>query len=247
MQKLFFMLIVLSLSTLNGSVFLSETEIKQIYKTYVKPNDTNEYGNRYISLPLEKNIRKWKWEGKDFPRVIALLEFERFVKEYNLTSKKGLAFNEIDPEWEILPHQEIVSIQYKDNPEIYDLHIINLDEKNFDFVMVNQTIEHIYDPITCLKNICKHMKKGGILYFNVPAMSVPHEVPFHFYTGITPTGVGALVRAAGFKILSIGQWGNLEYINKLLRTHGWYDYRHFKKFENQMDNPVITWVFAQKD
>ena len=58
------------------------------------------------------------------------------------------------------------------------------------------------------------MRKGGILYFSVPANNIPHETPFHYYTGITPTGAGAMVRAAGFKILSIGQWGNFGYIKK---------------------------------
>lgn len=254
MRKLFFscfILIKLALlfipTGLKSNIYLKETDIVEIYEKYVKPNSTGEYANRYVPLPLEKNIRNWKWEGKDFPRVIALLEFEKFVNEHNLASNKGLALNGIDPEWEILPHQEITSINYVDNPKLYDLHIMDLLDKDFDFVMVNQTLEHVYDPIRCLKNVYTHMRKGGILYFGVPANNIPHETPFHFYTGITPTGAGAIVRAAGFKILSIGQWGNFEYLRKIFTTHSWPDYRALKNRVNDSKCPVITWVFARKE
>ena len=111
MRKLFFscfILIKLALlfipTGLKSNICLKETDIVAIYEKYVKPNSTGEYANRYVPLPLEKNIRNWKWEGKDFPRVIALLEFEKFINGHNLASNKGLALNGIDPEWEIFPH-----------------------------------------------------------------------------------------------------------------------------------------------
>ena len=71
--------------------------------------------------------------------------------------------------------------------------------------MLNQTLEHLYDPILCLNNVFNHMRTGGILYANVPAVNIPHLTPFHYYTGYTATGLGAVVKSAGFEILKIGQ------------------------------------------
>lgn len=230
-----------------GKIQLSDTDINEIYDTFVKPNYTEEYKKRYVPMPLHKNKLLWRWEGKDLPRVFALLEFERFVVEHNIHCNKGLAINGLDPEWNYLPCKRIVQIEYEKNPEKYDLHKLNLPEKDFDFVMVNQTLEHVYDPIKCLENIYKYMADGGILYLNVPANNIPHGTPFHHYTGFTPVGLGAMVKSAGFKILSIGQWGNLEFLKKMFETNAWPDYREFNNPGlNDMNCPCITWIFAIK-
>lgn len=232
----------------NAKIHLSDADINEIYTTFVKPNYNDEYKMRYVPLPLHKNnLSSYPWEGKDLPRVFALLEFERFIVMHQIRCNKGLAINGLDPEWNYLPYKNVVQTQYLDNPEKYDLHVLNLDEKDFDFVMVNQTLEHVWDPIRCLEKLYDHMVKGGILYLNVPANNIPHSTPWHYYTGFTPVGLGALVRAAGFKILSIGQWGNVEYLKKMFDTNSWPDYRQFKNpGVNDIDCPCITWIFAIK-
>lgn len=226
---------------------ITSGDIQEIYKTHIKSHDTEEYKLRYVPLPLEKNILPWKWEGKDSPRVIALLEFERFVKESRFESQKGLALNGLDPEWYYLTTKEVVRVDYEEKTEKYDLHTLSLTEKGFDFVIVNQTLEHVYNPILCLKNISDHMAQGGILYLNVPVNSIPHSTPFHHYTGITPVGLGLIAKAAGFEILSIGQWENLEYLVKMHTSKGWPDYRELSNPGfNDIDRPVIAWIFARK-
>jgi len=232
----------------NGSIKITDQEILRIYNAFIKINHTDEYKLRYVPLPMHKNNLPWKWEGKDFPRIISLLEFERFVKSNNISSEKGLAINGLsDPEWYYLPTQILVDINYEKDPNKFDLQTLDLKEKDFDFVMANQTLEHVYDPVLCLKNIYKHMSPGGILYFNVPTNGIPHSTPFHHFTGFTPAGVGTIVKAAGFKILSIGQWGNLEYLKKLFETNSWIDYQALKNPGiNDFKCPIITWIFAIK-
>jgi len=223
-------------------------DIHEIYNTCIKSNMNDEYKFRYSNLPLEKNNDFWPWKDKDLPRVIALLEFEKFVKENNISYQKGLAINGIDPEWHHLPSKEITHISYETDPIKYDLHSLNLPDKDYDFVMVNQTLEHVYDPIRCLENIYKHMSTGGILYFNVPSNTIPHDTPIHYYTGYTPVGLGVLVKLAGFKILSIGQWGNSEYLKMMHGTNSWPDYLQFAyPAVNDLEHcPVISWIFAIK-
>lgn len=237
---------VLKLSS--STIKLSENDIYEIYVKYVKPNMNQEYMHRYVPLPLHKNNIPWKWENKDVGRVISLLEFERFVLENKLSCNKGLAINGADPEWYYLPYKKRIIINYEENPEKYDLHILDLPEKDFDFVIVNQTLEHLYNPIRCLKNIYKHMSVGGILYFNVPSINILHNTPFHYYTGFTPVGIGAIVKLAGFRILSIGQWGNLDLIKKIFESNSWPDYRATETPGlNNAGYPYIVWVFAEKE
>lgn len=113
--------------------------------------------------------------------------------------------------------------------------------------MLNQVLEHTYDPIRCLKNLYPYMREGGIIYINVPVVNLPHDTPWHYYTGYTPTGLRAIVQAAGFEILAIGQWGNLEYIDRMFKTRSWPDYRALKNPGlNEIEHPVITWIFAAK-
>jgi SAM-dependent methyltransferase len=247
MQKKLFLFLLCSISTL-ASDALTSSDIQEIYEKYVLVNYTEEYRTRYYPLPMYKNKGPWKWEGKDFPRVIAVLEFERFVLEKGLSSKKGLAINGVDPEWDFLPHKTIQHICYDDDPDLYDLHTLEMEEKDYDFILLNQTLEHLYDPIRCLKNIYRHMRKGGIIYINVPANSIPHSTPYHYYTGYTPVGLGAVLVTAGFKILSIGQWGNLEYLKAMQSTYKWPDYRRFLQPNyNDISHPIITWIFAVKN
>ena len=230
---------------------LTPQDIESIYSNHVTVNYTDEYKVRYHPLPIERNNRKWRWEGKDFPRVISLFEFDRYVYKYDFKIDNLLLFNGVgDPEMEYLEGRvkSVHDYNYIDNKTKYDLHQLDLDRRDFDFVMFNQTLEHVYNPYLVLKNVYDHMKSGGYLYTNVPACNVPHSEPVHFFTGYTPMGLAATAFQAGFKILEIGQWGSEGYLHALFsRNPGWADYRQFNNPGlNEMQNPVITWGLFKK-
>jgi SAM-dependent methyltransferase len=221
-------------------------KIVELYETHILPCYTEEYKNRYVPLPGHKNNKKWRWEGKDFPRVIALLELERYIEKYNFNIDKLLSINGAeDPEIEYLAGRvkTIFVSDYDVDPIRGDLHSLD-----FDFVMLNQTLEHVYNPHQCLTNLKEHMKVGGYLYLNVPACNAPHSEPFHYFMGYTPMGIAAIAYQVGFKILEIGQWGNEEYLVKLwTRQPGWSDYTQLSNPGlNEKQNPVITWGLFQK-
>jgi hypothetical protein len=225
---------------------LSKEQIYNIYEKYVAVNYTKEYCNRYVPMPYELNNKTWKWKGKDFPRVIAMLEFGGYMSticefENVLTFDGGL-----DPELMFFDYLWLTNLQYGITPD-YDLHTLNLPKKDYDFAMCNQTLEHLYDPILCLKNIYNHLKVGGMFYANVPVNNIPHSTPYHFYTGITPVGLGCMVTLAGFNIVRIGQWGNREYLMKSYESL-WPDYTYSDNpGKNEIDCPIITWVLTIKN
>lgn len=231
---------------------INPKKIEEIYNQFIRINYTEEYKNRYVPLPTYKNNKSWKWEGKDFPRVIALLEFERYIEKYNFQIEKLLVLNGIvEPEVEFLGNRvkERHNIDYDEDNIVGDLHTLNLSTKDYDFILCNQTFEHIYNPQQCLVNIKNHLRTNGYLYINVPSCSIPHSDPFHYFTGYTPMGLAAVAHQAGFKILEIGQWGNLEYMIKMwTRNPGWSDYTQLSNPGlNEVQNPVITWGLFQKE
>ena len=226
--------------------YLNNSDVMRIYRDHILSNTMDAY--KYVPLPLHKNIKNWKWENKDFPRVIALLEFEEFLQQNNLSFEKVLCFNgDSDPEFEYLEYSDKHVIHYESDPVNNDLHNLNLPQSDYDFCMLNQTLEHLYDPIRCLKKIHDHLRPGGIFYANLPVINIPHMTPYHHYSGFTPTGLGCVAEAAGFEIMSIGAWGNKEYTTKLFEDLEWPSY-------NTMINPglndpryaVVTWVFGRK-
>lgn len=210
------------------------------------------YSQKYNILPLGRNNRKWTWEEKDYPRVQSLLHFEDIINYLGgkIKLEKLLTFNgKDDPEVEILAPSEHLDINYEDDPAHHDLHTLELLpelEGHFDIIMINQTLEHVYDPILCLKNVRKYLKTDGLLYINVPSNNIPHGEPHHFYTGFTPIGVGALLEASGYEIGSMGYWGSQHYINFLFAHNTWPDYTQLPVMHNDKKCPCISWAFGVK-
>lgn len=228
-------------------MYLSNNDICQIYDQFVKPKQQDEYLTRYSNLPVHLNTKSWRWENKDFPRVISLLEFERFSKETSLSFEKVLSFNgRSDPEYDFITYSQLKNYNYLDDTTKYDLHTFDLEEKDFDFFMCNQTLEHVYDPCLVLRNIHAHMRPGGLFYCNVPSINMAHDTPYHYYTGFTPTGLGCVVKQAGFEILDIGFWGNTEYINFMMNNNDWPDYRKLSNYSSEINKEAISWIFAKK-
>jgi len=230
---------------------LTNFEIEKFYNDYVAVNFSSAYGEKYLRLPFTLNTGKWKWEGKDLARIIAVLEFREFMLQLNRTFKHILTFNislpNGDPELEYVKYEQRDNFNFQDDQIKYDLHQIDLPKKDYDFCMVNQTLEHLYNPALAIKNIYDHLAKGGIFYLNVPAMNIMHDTPFHFVTGFTPMGLGIMLQEQGFKILKIGQWGNKDYLKKIIST-GWTDWKSLGRFAtyNDANCPVITWCFVTK-
>ena len=50
----------------------------------------------------------------------------------------------------------------------FDLHQIPLEDNRFDVVFCNHVMEHVEDPIQCMKELYRVMKKGGWALMQVP-------------------------------------------------------------------------------
>lgn len=225
-------------------MILTQEEIKDIHRSVICDRD------KYVPLPMEHNNKRWRWKGKSFPRVISLLEFREYMLEYDRVFNDVLSFNsDKDPEFEYINYNNRHDYDYDGVNN--DLHCFDIKKKDFDLALANETLEHLYNPILAVTNIYNHLATEGLFYACCPADNRPHGEPSHFYTGITATGLGAIVKLAGFDILKLGQWGNSEYFhkesNRRLKKKTWPDFTYSAEpGYNQRTHPVQVWCLAIK-
>jgi len=222
----------------------SEQEIHETYNKHVlKPES---YFNRFNPFPIELNIQNWKWEGKDFPRIPCILDFKEWVKKHQINHiNQLLVTDDLDPEVEFLNYTSIDCVPYSGGKG--DFHTINL-EKEYDFILFSQTIEHLYNPFLSMWNLYHHLKPGGFLFTSMPVINIPHMVPFHF-NGYTPIGLCMLMKSVGFEVLELGYWGNNDYINKLFTNKNWPSYEDLLvdgNIKHDKGSEAQTWILVQK-
>ena len=224
----------------------SEAEIVQTYQAHV--NKPADYYAKFERLPVERNDKAWRWEGHDFPRVWCVLDFQDWLEKHALRHfPRVLATCLADPELEFVTWDKLVVAEY-DSSGRNDLHTLDLEEKDFDFIVFNQTLEHLYNPFAAVANLYRHLKAGGYLFTSVPTINIPHLMPFH-YNGFTPMGLCMLMKAAGFEVVELGFWGNLEYIKLIFQTGLWPDYRqlwHDGKIANEPGRNAQCWILVRK-
>jgi SAM-dependent methyltransferase len=224
---------------------LNDDDLMALYATKVRRPES--YFHKYRRMP-ECPIDVWgrDWTNKDFPRCIAVLDFQAWVATHNI-QVNALAYTyEGDPELQFLAPKSKVFLPYPEN----DLHTVsNRYTEQFDFFMFNQTLEHLHSPHVAVKSIYETLVPGGYVFTSVPTLNIPHSTPYH-YGGMTPMGLAVLFKNAGFEIVDMGQWGNLRYLHALFSEHEWPDIRKVQEgdgsISNEDRNVCQCWILAQK-
>lgn len=54
------------------------------------------------------------------------------------------------------------------------------DDQSFDLVLLSDVLEHILDPLSVIKEVCRVLKVGGALVMNTPFLYWLHEEPYDF-------------------------------------------------------------------
>ncbi|CAN5216655.1 hypothetical protein BH20ACT16_BH20ACT16_03220 [soil metagenome] len=255
---------------------LSADAIDELYRTRVLVNDDPAYLKRYDDFDFEAEFGADGLRRSEFPRLIIILEFKRLIAAHAISSQRLLMLNggeSMDPEAHHLPHRDVEYADYETDPLRHDLHRLQLTSGPFDFVLMSQTLEHLYNPHLALGNLRSVMSDDGWLWTSVPTVSRQHQLPVHFQTGFTPIGLACLLEQCGYDIVEVGQWGNTKYISHLfdlqilptihdlrrgsLRARG---YGHILRaarrlsprnflsagLHNDFEHPAQTWALARK-
>lgn len=236
----------------NGStmeLMLTETQIQEIYIKHIVKS--SEYLEQYSDINT-LGIPLTEWKFKDCCRIFTVLDFKKWTCKYNCsTGNKFFYTDKNDPELEHINYTNMYFSDYETNKNA-DLHTITCDSvgNDFDFALINHTLEHLCNPLLCLKNLFSILKPGGFLFAAVPTLSIAHNTPIHF-CGITPSGLAVLCKMAGFDIKEVGYWGNKHYITMMYDNIYWpdiYDVMNASTVHviNDPELPVQTWILVQK-
>jgi SAM-dependent methyltransferase len=231
-------------------------EINDIYTKYVKrpPEYFKKYENILDHLDGIKTDYKCFNQHKntlpshyDFSRIPCILDFKEWIKKYEINPIKKLLVTCEDPEQQFLDAKYTRKADYEVDRFNNDLHNLFLDERDFDFVLFSQTLEHVYNPQLCMVNISNHVKPGGYVFTSVPCVNLPHMTPVHFQ-GFTPMGLATLFLSVGLEPVEMGQFGSRKYI-ELLFSIGWPNYTQlieYNKIVNEENSVSQCWILAKK-
>lgn len=144
------------------------------------------------------------------------------------------------------PDSLIVDVQY---PEV-DIHKLPYEEKEFDFVMTDQVLEHVENPFLAVDEMYRVLKNRGYMILTTCLMNPVHEMPTDFWR-FTPDGLKVLCKNFG-EIIQCEGWGNGQavdlMINKGLRFQDINPNSPLEKIAtyNDFQNLIVTWIITRK-
>jgi len=225
-------------------VAYTEDELKEIYEKIRLPEAYFQKSSRR-TLPPSPIGRQWT-KAFDYPRTQCILDFRDWVQKYNLQKPRHLGCTFDDFELKFMSPEKKTVLTYPP----HDLHTLSQTcTEKFDFFIFSQTLEHLYNPYKAVGEIASLVESGGYVFTSVPTINIPHSTPIHF-SGIYPMGLAVLFLVNGFEVVEMGQWGNLQYIQKMFATHSWPSYVDLKdkqgKVPNEERNVCQCWILARK-
>ena len=134
-----------------------------------------------------------------------------------------------------------------------DMQKLPFKDNSFDFVISDQVIEHIENPIKAVDESFRVLKKGGIAIHATVLLTPIHKNP-NDYWRFTPDGLKFLCRNYS-KIIKVGSWGNrvalaLTLISDHLRFIPVYKHVlnpiYYLAVWNEDKYPITTWIIARK-
>ena len=225
-------------------MIFDNNDIYNLYNKHIVKSKKYFDKFRHIDKYLSKDELEI-FKNTDPPRVVSIIDFKEWIEKYSLKNGNNLLSTcNSDPELSYLSYKNKTDIPYPP----YDLHTLDLETKNYDFIIFNQTIEHLYNPFLCLKNLYDHLNNGGFLYTSVPTINIPHMTPIHFW-GVTPIGLCLLMKSVGFQILECGYWGSQKYIEYIFKKNKWPGYNDISNNYDLEYDAVCqaqTWILVRK-
>lgn len=184
--------------------------------------------------------------GEHWCRVVMNRETREFVSRWDVSKLDALEIS--GTHWKSLPFKFYFPTGY---PE-FDIckSIVTTSRPDyptaFDFIFIDQVLEHVRSPQQAIENIRAMLKINGIVVVTTPFLIRLHGSPEDHWRW-SETGLRLLLQAAGFEPDRIitRSWGNRACVIENLDE--WVDYdpeRH--SLENEPDFPCVVWAYAQK-
>lgn len=138
----------------------------------------------------------------------------------------------------------------EDYPVVDVQNLSSYKSNSYDFVILDQVLEHVADPKAALKEVYRILKKGGWLILTTPFLVQIHPAP-HDYWRFTKEGMNELLRS--YSAVRVKSWGNKEVALLHLERGRWLTTKEIKelglfhlRLRNDEYYPNVVWAYAQK-
>lgn len=130
--------------------------------------------------------------------------------------------------------------------DIQDLRSFESDR--YDFVILDQVLEHVRDPMRGIQEVYRILKKGGWLIATTPFLVRIHNDP-NDYWRFSKEGTAQLLR--NFSEVIVKSWGNKDMAINHIKNGNWPSVKEFQKLglfnlENDEEFPHVVWSFSRK-
>ena len=109
------------------------------------------------------------------------------------------------------PKDSASGLQDNDWPaDGYDIvcDIVDVEEQNFDLVLLTEVLEHVIDPQQVLKVAISCLRQGGYVIVTVPFNSRMHQAPYWYSSGLSEFFFKDLAQELQFECIEITQVGD---------------------------------------
>jgi SAM-dependent methyltransferase len=110
----------------------------------------------------------------------------------------------------------------------------------FDYIILNEVLEHIFEPEELIGNVYSLLKPNGLLLITVPFVWDEHEKPYD-YGRYTSFGLKYLISKKGFEIIDQRKSGN--YVETLAQMFSSYMYTILCK-GNKYISIIVSFFFC---
>jgi SAM-dependent methyltransferase len=150
--------------------------------------------NRVVAVGNESYRHRWVaeklgWAASQFPHE-RLLDVGAGLSPYrSVVQEQGLKYNSHDFS-EYVPSISATGLQdknwnYPEHDFICDITQIP-DAASSSVILCTEVLEHVPDPVRAFERICQLLKPNGIVIITVPFLSMMHQAPFWFQSGLSP-------------------------------------------------------------
>ena len=150
--------------------------------------------NRVVAVGNETYRHNWVainvgWAASQFPNG-DLLDVGAGLSPYKpVVQSTGLSYKSHDFSGYI-PSSSAVGLQdkswsYPEHDFVCDINEIP-DVGFSNVILCTEVLEHVPDPVRAFEHIAKLIKPDGILILTVPFLSLMHQAPFWFQSGLSP-------------------------------------------------------------
>lgn len=112
----------------------------------------------------------------------------------------------------------------------------------YDFVVAEQVLEHVPEPLTALETMRDTARPGGTVLVTTPFLIRIHASPTDYWR-FTPQGLEHLMGKAGLVDLCIASWGNRTAVRGAF--YGWPKRRPWQSLRNEPELPTVVWGYGR--